>query len=46
MSEFLSSPFAIGFCLAALVAWITMVCAIFWPGKDEKENKDEPHIRF
>ncbi len=32
MTAILHSPFAAGFCLVLLVAWILMLCAIFWPG--------------
>jgi hypothetical protein len=46
MHGFLNSPFAIGLCLAALLPWVAMVCAIFWPGKSKGKNEDEPHIRF
>ena len=46
MSEFLHSPFAIGVCLVTLVAWVVMLCAIFWPGKDDKDGGNEPPIGF
>lgn len=36
MSQFLNSPFAIGFCLVALLAWVLMLCALFWPPTEEQ----------
>jgi hypothetical protein len=46
MTDLLNSPFTIGFCLVVLVAWITMVCAIFWPGKGGREDDGEPRLLF
>ena len=45
MSQFLHSPFAIGFCVVALLAWVLMLCAIFWPGKPGKDGEDD-RLRF
>ena len=46
MTEFLQSPFTIGFCLVALLAWVLMLCALFWPPKKRKDDDDEPRILF
>jgi hypothetical protein len=44
MSEILQSPFTIGVCLVALLAWIMTLVAIFWPSRDGRKagrNKDD-----
>lgn len=46
MSQFLQSPFAIGFSVVALLAWVLMLCAIFWPRKSDKDDGDGPRILF
>ena len=46
MSQFLDSPFAIGFCVVALLAWVLMLCAIFWPRKSDKDDSDGPRLLF
>ena len=46
MSQFLHSPFAIGFSVVALLAWVLMLCAIFWPRKSDKDDSDGPRILF
>ena len=49
MTPLLQSPFAIGFCCVALLAWVLMLFAIFWPRKPDQDGKDDiddPHILF
>lgn len=52
MTPLLQSPFAIGFCCVALLAWILMLFAIFWPRKPGEKDRsgeddvDDPHILF
>ena len=45
MNTFLHSPFAIGVCLLALFAWVTMLLATFWPRKGH-EWDDHHDARF
>jgi hypothetical protein len=45
MSDLLQSPFTLGVCVATLVAWVVMLCAIFWPGKGHT-CEDERDVRF
>jgi len=35
MREILRSPFTIGVCLVALLAWILTLVAIFWPRRGD-----------
>ena len=45
MSDFLQSPFTLGVCVATLVAWVVMLCAIFWPGEG-RDSGNERDVRF
>jgi hypothetical protein len=49
VTELLQSPFTIGVCLVALVAWILTLVAIFWPGgvmKTGSQAREERDARF
>jgi len=49
MSQILHSPFAIGVCSVALLAWLLMLLAIFWPRSSDKRDvrdKDDLHGYF
>jgi len=46
MNAFLHPPFTPGVCVLTLIAWVGMLCAIFWPGPHHPSNKDEPDVRF
>lgn len=45
MNEILHSPITLGVCLLTLIAWVGMLCAIFWPGKQTR-GEDDPDVRF
>jgi hypothetical protein len=46
MSEILHSPITLGVCLLTLIAWVGMLCAIFWPGQHRARTEDDPDARF
>lgn len=40
MSELLHSPWSAAIGLLVVVAWVLMVCAIFFPGRGGKDRED------
>jgi hypothetical protein len=46
MTEVLRSPFTIGFCVVAILAWVLTLLAIFWPSQGRTRVDKERNGHF